>query len=175
MESKCAVVFFDEIDALGRSRMDDDDGKVSQAGGDNSSRRLLAELLIQMTSLANDNGEADSESEAEGEECGDDCDDDNLSFGAGSFGRNGKVTPNMVTQPGQSTNHDNTKRALPRVIVVAATNRPGGECAADKSFVRENFAFLILCRMLYQIDRLRSSTTATIRRACLGGFASEER
>ena len=47
MESKCAVIFFDEIDALGR-----DSGKMSQAGGDNSSRRLLAELLIQMTELS---------------------------------------------------------------------------------------------------------------------------
>lgn len=67
MDSKCCVVFFDEIDALGRSRVDEDSGKMSQAGGDNSSRRILAELLIQMTELATDNGEAE-ESEEE-EEC----------------------------------------------------------------------------------------------------------
>ena len=95
MESKCAVVFFDEIDALGRSRVDEDSGKMSQAGGDNSSRRVLAELLIQMTGLDDDNGEEESESEAEDEECDDDCDDGDsfagrstMSTGTGTFNRN---------------------------------------------------------------------------------------
>ena len=95
MESKCAVVFFDEIDALGRSRVDEDSGKMSQAKGDNSFRRVLAELLIQMTGLDDDNGEEESESEAEGEECDDDCDDGDsfagrltMLTGTGSFNQN---------------------------------------------------------------------------------------
>ena len=78
MESKCAVVFFDEIDALGRSRVDEDSGKMSQAGGDNSSRRVLAELLIQMTELSNDND--NEEDDDEGEEYGGyDADGDSFS------------------------------------------------------------------------------------------------
>ena len=60
MESKCAVIFFDEIDALGRSRVDEgSDGNTSHSGGDNSSRRVLAELLIQMTELSSGNIEED--------------------------------------------------------------------------------------------------------------------
>jgi SpoVK/Ycf46/Vps4 family AAA+-type ATPase len=47
LESKCAVIFFDEIDALGQSR----DG--SRGGeGDGCSRRVLAELLLQLTFVA---------------------------------------------------------------------------------------------------------------------------
>ena len=95
MESKYAVVFFDEIDALGRSRVDEGSGKMSQAGGDNSSRRVLAELLIQMIGLDDDNGEGGSESETEGEEYDDDCDDGDsfagrstMSTGTGSFNQN---------------------------------------------------------------------------------------
>ena len=68
--SKCAVLFFDEIDALGQSRgtSSDKDGSLGRGGvggqpnrntgesdrcgpGDNSSRRLLAELLIQLTKV----------------------------------------------------------------------------------------------------------------------------
>lgn len=56
MESKCAVLFFDEIDALGQSRSAsglDSNGGLSAGGGtDNSGRRVLAELLIQMSNLS---------------------------------------------------------------------------------------------------------------------------
>ena len=78
MESKCAVIFFDEIDALGRSRVDEDSGKMSQAGGDNSSRRLLAELLIQMTELSDNNEEEDGEEYDD--DGGDYCCDDGDSY-----------------------------------------------------------------------------------------------
>ena len=59
MESNCAVLFFDEIDALGQSRGDEGGGSTS-SGGNHSSRRLLAELLIQMT--RNFNGDSDDSS-----------------------------------------------------------------------------------------------------------------
>ncbi len=71
MESGCCVLFFDEIDALGMSRNDGrgGDGGGSggggkgencaingSGGGENSSRRILAELLIQLTNLSNGAG-----------------------------------------------------------------------------------------------------------------------
>jgi SpoVK/Ycf46/Vps4 family AAA+-type ATPase len=69
MDSKCAVLFFDEIDALGQSRgggggtpSTGDPTHTNQmscasgGGADGSSRRVLAELLIQMTRLNTSNG-----------------------------------------------------------------------------------------------------------------------
>lgn len=47
-ESRCAVLFFDEIDALGYSRGDEATGKSQDGDG---SRRILAELLIQLSNL----------------------------------------------------------------------------------------------------------------------------
>jgi SpoVK/Ycf46/Vps4 family AAA+-type ATPase len=58
MESQCAVLFFDEIDALGMSRCGSG-GKWGGGGSDdsssgNSSRRILAELLIQLSKLSDE-------------------------------------------------------------------------------------------------------------------------
>ena len=47
-ESRCAVLFFDEIDALGYSR-GDESGRSQDGDG---SRRILAELLIQLSNLS---------------------------------------------------------------------------------------------------------------------------
>jgi SpoVK/Ycf46/Vps4 family AAA+-type ATPase len=47
LESKCAVIFFDEIDALGQSRESRGSGE-----GEGCSRRVLAELLIQLNAIA---------------------------------------------------------------------------------------------------------------------------
>lgn len=44
LESKCAVVFFDEIDALGQARSSSGNGDQ----GESCSRRVLAELLLQL-------------------------------------------------------------------------------------------------------------------------------
>lgn len=127
IESKCAVIFFDEIDALGRSRTDDESGKMSHAGGDNSARRVLAELLIQMTAL-NDN-EIGIASEVEVEEEYDGyCDDDGYSFS------------------GRSTM---TTESKPRVIVVAATNRPE-DC--DPALLRR-FAVRVIIGLPSRKDR----------------------
>lgn len=47
LESKCAVVFFDEIDALGQNRENMGTGE-----GEGCSRRVLAELLLQLNTIA---------------------------------------------------------------------------------------------------------------------------
>ncbi len=59
MESRCTVLFFDEIDALGISRNGGGDNGgggggsgSTYSGGENSSRRILAELLIQLSNLS---------------------------------------------------------------------------------------------------------------------------
>lgn len=51
VDSRCAVIFFDEIDALGCARATADGNSNSQDG--DGSRRILAELLIQLTNLSN--------------------------------------------------------------------------------------------------------------------------
>ena len=151
MESKCTVVFFDEIDALGRSRVDEGSGGESQSGGgDHSSRRVLAELLIQMTALSNAaNGEEDSESDEEEDDYGGYCDDSftcqsTLSTaGSDGFGR-------RTTQV-RNTNDDgiNKVQIKPRVIVVAATNRPE-DC--DPALLRR-FAVRVLVGLPTRKDR----------------------
>ncbi|KAG7337267.1 ATPase family associated with various cellular activities AAA [Nitzschia inconspicua] len=65
-QSKCAVVFFDEIDALGQSRASTNDSgatpgaQLETGGTDGCSRRVLAELLIQLTKLNFRNGKCKS-------------------------------------------------------------------------------------------------------------------
>ena len=67
MESRCTVLFFDEIDALGQSRGDGDSGNTDQSGSGNNSRRILAELLIQMTKMSSEQVD-DSHSETDDDE-----------------------------------------------------------------------------------------------------------
>ena len=82
MESLCTVLFFDEIDALGQSRGGTSEGHTTCAsGGENSSRRVLAELLIQLTKNLNryennESSEDDNESDYLSDERNDDDDDD---------------------------------------------------------------------------------------------------
>jgi len=179
MESKCAVVFFDEIDALGRSRVDEDSGKMSQAGGDNSSRRVLAELLIQMTELSNDNDNEEEDVDGEEEYGGYDADGDSFSgrstISTGIYDQQQRnndmqtsialgtqvsadteqhqlhsscTTPNRLF--GDNRNHtDNQQQPKPRVIVVAATNRPE-DC--DPALLRR-FAVRVLVGLPTRKDR----------------------
>ena len=193
MESKCAVVFFDEIDALGRSRVDEGGGNASQSSGDNSSRRVLAELLIQMTELSSDNAEdidsendSGSENEEEEEEyhgyCGEDfVGDDNQSIASSNDARvftqrennaSSQVQPEVLSprsispelgmrkgnDPSEiaSTEAQQEKQcnsgksdARPRVIVVAATNRPE-DC--DPALLRR-FAVRVLVGLPSRKDR----------------------
>ena len=173
MESKCAVVFFDEIDALGQSRVTSDNeggGVASQgAGGDNSSRRVLAELLIQMTRLATNGDGYESDSEAEDKEEGYGDEESTMSTGSASFGRDGTclgcrlMSPMRTSsdfemkiqakgdseagspeQPGEGGNQYSADKLQPkpRVIVVAATNRPAGKAfhiAAEHGIFASNF------------------------------------
>lgn len=50
-ESRCAVVFFDEIDALGQARSGDPSGE-----GGRCSRGILAELLVQLNHISDQRG-----------------------------------------------------------------------------------------------------------------------
>lgn len=149
IESKCAVVFFDEIDALGRSRVDDDSGKMSQAGGDNSSRRILAELLIQMTAL-NDN---EGGSELEGDEYDGYCDDgDSFSVRSPGFVERNDNSIRTTNSSGRDGNVHDTPDKIhpkPRIIVVAATNRPE-DC--DPALLRR-FAVRVLVGLPSRKDR----------------------
>ena len=160
MESKCAVVFFDEVDALGQSRVDEESGRSTQTGGDNSSRRVLAELLIQMTELSNSDHDDDDDDEKEDgdgneggyEEYREDGDSfagrSTLSTGASGGHRHREdddLAATTITQPSQE------KRQKPRVIVVAATNRPE-DC--DPALLRR-FAVRVLVGLPSRKDRRR--------------------
>lgn len=150
MESQCTVVFFDEVDALGRSRVDEGSGGESQSGGDHSSRRVLAELLIQMTNLSNMNTEEESgESEEEEEEEDYDgyCGDNTFAYQStlSTTGSEG------VAQARNAEDDDNNNKVhtKPRVIVVAATNRPE-DC--DPALLRR-FAVRVLVGLPTKNDR----------------------
>eukprot|EP00984_Skeletonema_dohrnii_P023095 scaffold12193_cov122-Skeletonema_dohrnii-CCMP3373.AAC.2 len=154
MESRCTVVFFDEIDALGRSRVDEGGGGESQSGGDHSSRRVLAELLIQMTGLANMNEEGD---EGDGEEDGEEeydgyCDDNSFACQStmSTAESEGFGFANERTQA-RNTGDDNGNKVhtKARVIVVAATNRPE-DC--DPALLRR-FAVRVLVGLPTKKDR----------------------
>lgn len=94
MDSRCTVVFFDEIDALGQSR-----GSEESQDGSGCTRRILAELLIQLTSLSQDKSSIDQ----------DDYDSDCDSDSENAF-------------PVANQNQSATENG--RVVIVAATNRP---------------------------------------------------
>lgn len=133
--SNCSVIFFDEIDALGRSRVDEE-GSASQAAGDNSSRRVLAELLIQMTDL--------SQEETNRE---DDSDDDTVTYE--EEGGLGNTSSSLERQQAVGTPTRDKEKSKTRVIVVAATNRPE-DC--DPALLRR-FAVRVLVALPTKRDR----------------------
>lgn len=87
MDSKCCVLFFDEIDALGQSR----DSQGGNGEGEGCSRRVLAELLMQLNNIAD---------------------------------RRTNVRPSTTETECNIGNSQASYVSSPRVIVVAATNRP---------------------------------------------------
>lgn len=89
VESKCAVLFFDEIDAIGKNR-----GAGAPGEGDGCSRRVLAELLLQLNHVLERKLPAS---------CVQADDSMNESFDA--------TSQSPVTR-------------APTVVVIAATNRP---------------------------------------------------
>ena len=178
MESRCTILFFDEIDALGMSRGSSSGSSTgtSGSGGENNSRRVLAELLIQLTKLANsEHLEDDSFIEEDDKSTYSHVDDyrtyDERSGYSGDYDTEGESAINHVeyrnryndddslhrvspSSPlskdessdakmndgsntflnnygGQSLSNprclkpeSNDDRPLPRIIVIAATNRP---------------------------------------------------
>jgi len=99
MNSKCAVLFFDEIDALGQARGGDGTSNMAQAANDGCSRRVLAELLIQLNRI------------------------NSMDYASTGRCHNTEVTPSE----NDSSSVDAASRTLQnrmRIIVVAATNRP---------------------------------------------------
>ena len=167
MDSKCAVLFFDEIDALGQSRGGGGGGTSSSrlsgagrlathadgggGGAEGSSRKVLAELLIQMTRLNTKNGlmvhetteEADDPQPAdlsvdqayeEDVDEGQDQeiigvntrdqleDEENCSMATSE--NNSEVASMNEAEDNQSPTRCTRETTSVRVIVVAATNRP---------------------------------------------------
>ncbi|KAL7488828.1 hypothetical protein ACHAW6_014423 [Cyclotella cf. meneghiniana] len=160
LQSKCAVIFFDEIDALGRSRVDEETGAASQSSGDNSSRRILAELLIQMTELSQGNHNIDEE----------ESDDDEYDYGCeeGDSLNGDGTSNNMTSSLDVKDNVDSKQQDVgtptrdiktfidsdkpqfkSRVIVIAATNRPE-DC--DPALLRR-FAVRVLVALPSKRDR----------------------
>jgi SpoVK/Ycf46/Vps4 family AAA+-type ATPase len=112
MESRCTVLFFDEIDALGQSRgvSGMPSSEQSGGGGDVSSRRLLAELLIQLNRINSSNGSI-SDDDHRGEE---DRDEESVDT----------VEQDHDYDAVSVHQDEGPQRNRARVIVVAATNRP---------------------------------------------------
>jgi SpoVK/Ycf46/Vps4 family AAA+-type ATPase len=153
--NRCAVLFFDEIDALGRSRGEGSNNngatgregrsELSDASGasDNSSRRILAELLIQLTKVNSSHGTYDSLLSTHGEDDAEDEDKDGedptlesradeieeshiissddtvISQEETKFLGNAREQHNEI----EDNSVDNSNHSV-RVIVIAATNRP---------------------------------------------------
>ncbi|GAX23459.1 hypothetical protein FisN_15Lh155 [Fistulifera solaris] len=108
IESKCAVIFWDEIDALGRARR----SSHEESGGDDSSRRILAELLMELNKLSENNT-------VQRENGGDQKDNSVINDHHQSFSqeKDGKQNANQ-------SNLDLETIRSPRLLIVAATNRP---------------------------------------------------
>jgi SpoVK/Ycf46/Vps4 family AAA+-type ATPase len=107
LESKCAVIFWDEIDALGRARR----SSQEESGGDDCSRRILAELLMELNKLSENTVQRDNSGDQEDSLL---TNDDHQSF---SQEENGK-------QNASQSNKDGETLRFPRLLIVAATNRP---------------------------------------------------
>mmetsp|Transcript_25270 Transcript_25270/g.59153 ORF Transcript_25270/g.59153 Transcript_25270/m.59153 type:complete len:921 (+) Transcript_25270:99-2861(+) len=161
--SKCTVLFFDEIDALGQSRgvSSDHNGTFGRGGaggpadmrtgegdksgsGDNSSRRILAELLIQLTKVNAAHGtyredcdEEDKTNEISSLYMQEEKNDEDCIYSDNSMICQNKIMKKDIKVKCQ---HDksaidsvDTDGCNVKVIVVAATNRPN-DC--DPALIR---------------------------------------
>ena len=112
VDSRCTVLFFDEIDALGQSRGTCGTPATKQSnGGDSCSRRVLAELLIQLNRLNSSDGEG---LRGEGRYDGDNDSCCNHAYCS---------TMDDANQL-DSGGDEMPEKDEARLIVVAATNRP---------------------------------------------------
>ena len=196
MESRCAVVFFDEIDALGMSRSSggsENEGLMSSSGGEQSSRRVLAEMLIQLSKLStpdNEDGNSSSDSEREitlvvgcdegpfatkknnrmaekqnfdfshnpNQSSSEKNDETNIADPISNQLSNVISPSSSLASPSQGPDKVNKKEqrteAEPRLIVIAATNRPE-DC--DPALLRR-FAIRVLIGLPNHRDRRRIIT-----------------
>jgi SpoVK/Ycf46/Vps4 family AAA+-type ATPase len=192
MESRCCVLFFDEIDALGMSRGGSGGGQGGSEGAkdgggssENSSRRILAELLIQLTSLAEDMDLSDDATDLHTgtdirqcdvhSEHDKNChDEETKGINNGKYEGKDDNSPRPISPASEESNNDyhssdkatqlsianadanpnspqsNTNANVkPRIIVIAATNRPE-DC--DPALLRR-FAIRVLVGLPSQRDR----------------------
>ena len=113
VDSRCTVLFFDEIDALGQSRGTCGKPSSQQSNGsDACSRRVLAELLIQLNRLNSADGDG---IRGEGR-----YDGDNDSCFDRTYGSTIDDANHQDSDGGEVPEKNQA-----RLIVVAATNRPG--------------------------------------------------
>ena len=158
-ESNCAVIFFDEIDALGQSRggntsiSDNSGGERENSSG--GSRRLLAEILIQMTALTNESSNT-NESEDYSYHNVDNVDQPITPNYRLISDETVAVSPSEGQEELESEYFKNTgsvsrRNRKPRVIVIAATNRPE-DC--DPALLRR-FAVRVLVDLPSRHDRKR--------------------
>lgn len=124
VESKCAVIFFDEIDALGQSRENNnsnnrgggiDGGGEGGAGGEGRSRTLLAELLVQLSHIAQRNKERGRGRGRATDSSSDEEDASAVNYSAGQGGDDRSIDS-------RATNAVDSHP--PQVLIIAATNRP---------------------------------------------------
>ena len=151
-------MFFDEIDALGQARGGGDSNSENlnancNEGSTGGSRRLLAEILIQMTALSNEAKEIEGDGFL--------TDDRNNEINCGSstvtpdhqaLEQIHSVSPHIESEDIQVRQISRfSKNGKPRLIVIAATNRPE-DC--DSALLRR-FAVRVLVGLPSQRDRKR--------------------
>jgi SpoVK/Ycf46/Vps4 family AAA+-type ATPase len=168
VESRCTVLFFDEIDALGMSRSESSGGSADVGGSDNSSRRVLAELLIQLSKLAHQNEHDITESQHsnlqdcgrlgpfyEAHNMGHQRTDDDLQGASmvDAFASAGAGSNEHQNQSNETIGPMQTDEIYPqaRLLVIAATNRPE-DC--DPALLRR-FAIRMLVGLPTFRDRKR--------------------
>lgn len=205
--NRCAVLFFDEIDCLGGARAGmgggrlgiggDGGGANGGGGGDGSSRRILAELLIQLSRNFNgddmevDNGDGDEE-----EKDGDQDDHDAKVSELHELDREQVSEPRHISPASNAYSCSTGATAAPslgrgirakrkksRIIVLAATNRPE-DC--DPALLRR-FAVRVhvappsaldrrkmLCRFLAKVEHsLNRSEIVAVARSTEGWSGSD--
>jgi len=174
LESRCAVVFFDEIDALGQARcgMGGGGGGGSSSGdgeGGGCSRRVLAELLLQLNIVSDGKYQPQQQLSEEGGKHASvaPVGDDNYNDGSSSLGDHGvDGSCSSNDEAGRTTSHP-----FVRVIVVGASNRPQDcDAALLRRFGLRLYVGLpsrkdrkkLLVRLLGDIDHCISSSQFSI-------------
>jgi SpoVK/Ycf46/Vps4 family AAA+-type ATPase len=148
VNSKCTVLFFDEIDALGQSRGGGGGGhheQSSPSSTDQSSRRVLAELLIQLNRVSAAHGIAKVSSSSSSSF----SIEDSASVSSGDAHRTEMYIPQDDSTNSSMSSSSSSSTSRVRIIVVAATNRPE-DC--DTALLRR-FAVRVMVNLPTQRDR----------------------